>query len=184
MESKNVIDISEIGEEVEAIVDSSENLNELQSHLILLVQKYLAKKNKNSSSVKNTKEKTVDEKVTLELTKFTSDLIKKYQDIDQDIDKNQSEDHNYPLDKKAKLTIKKLIKEFTIYEIYKVMNPKRIAGETKKDNFAHNMVMGGHKKAGKYEGGKKSDLKSYGTAEVKNIERASKIFRSRGGFEL
>ena len=84
------------------------------------------------------------------------------------------------LDAKAKASVKKIIKEFAIYEVYKVMNPRRIAGETKKDNYAHNMMMGGQKRASKYEGGKESDLKSYGEAEVRRIEQASKTFQKGG----
>ncbi len=61
------------------------------------------------------------------------------------------------------------------------MNPRRIAGETAKDNYDHNMMIGGQKQASKYEGGKESDLKSYGDAEVRRIEQASKTFQKGGG---
>jgi hypothetical protein len=43
------------------------------------------------------------------------------------------------------------------------------------------MMIGGEKRASKYEGGKESDLKSYGEAEVRRIERASKTFQKGGG---
>ncbi|HJK86288.1 MAG TPA: DUF5394 family protein [Candidatus Megaira endosymbiont of Nemacystus decipiens] len=62
----------------------------------------------------------------------------------------------------SKKNLKKLIKNFAIYEIYKIMNPKRIAGETKKMNYINNLVYGGKKLAQRYEGGKASDLKKYG----------------------
>lgn len=61
------------------------------------------------------------------------------------------------------------------------MNPRRIAGETKKDNYEHNMMMGGTKRASHYEGGKEPDLKSYGEVEVLRIERSSKSFQGKGG---
>lgn len=184
MRDKDSTNISDIGDEIEDVVDAAENVHELQSNLISLVQEYFKKKDKNTNSVKNKKTKTRDEKIAKELTKFTNDLMKKYQELDPDIGKSNTDSENYPLDKKAKITMKRLIKEFAVYEIYKVMNPKRIAGETKKDNFAHNMAAGGYKRASKYEGGKKSDVKSYGTGTVQRIERASRVFRGRGGFEL
>ena len=68
-----------------------------------------------------------------------------------------------------------------VYEIYKVMNPRRIAGETTKDNYEHNMMLGGAERAAKYDGGRESDLRSYGKAEVRRIERASKSFQNKGG---
>ena len=37
------------------------------------------------------------------------------------------------------------MKNFAVYEVYKVMNPKRIAGETAKDNYKHNLIEGGEK---------------------------------------
>lgn len=185
MKNKTLSDVSNIGDEIEDIIDTTENLNELQSKLILLVQKYLKKKNTTSAAISGNKNKPKNDKIASEITKFTHGLIKKYQELDSDPDKNNIDSENYPLDKKAKIATKKLIKEFALYEIYKVMNPKRIAGETKKDNFAHNMIMGGYKKAQKYEGGKKSDLKSYNASTIQAIEQAGKTFkRNKKGFEI
>ncbi|RZI47304.1 hypothetical protein EDM53_02425 [Rickettsiales endosymbiont of Peranema trichophorum] len=39
-----------------------------------------------------------------------------------------------------------------VYQIYKIMNPRRLAGETKLDNFIHNVQARGIKEAMKYEG--------------------------------
>lgn len=44
---------------------------------------------------------------------------------------------------KSKQDLKKSISNFINYQIYKVMNPRRIAGETEKDNYSHNLYMGG-----------------------------------------
>ncbi|MCC2646550.1 MAG: hypothetical protein K0R02_615 [Rickettsiaceae bacterium] len=64
---------------------------------------------------------------------------------------------------------KKLIERFVIYEIYKIMNPRRIAGETKIANFINNMITGGLKRAVKYEGGKKQDLAKYSPEMIKKL---------------
>ena len=64
------------------------------------------------------------------------------------------------------------------------MNPKRIAGETKKDNYKHNLGKGGVKLAGKYEGGKAEDLKIYGKEEVKKIKTEVATTKKYQGWEL
>ena len=146
-----------------------------------ILAKCIAKRELKTDKLTGKKIKFNDEEVEQDISKFTRNLIKRYEGADPDIDANNSIDDKYPLDAKAKASVKKIIKEFAIYEVYKVMNPRRIAGETKKDNYAHNMMMGGQKRASKYEGGKESDLKSYGEAEVRRIEQASKTFQKGGG---
>ena len=73
------------------------------------------------------------------------------------------------------------MKNFAVYEIYKVINPKRIAGETAKDNYKHNLIEGGVALASKYEGGKASDLKRYGSVEVDRLKRQVTSFKKGGG---
>lgn len=170
---------SNVGKAIDRIIEESIDLDEMQSKLILLIKKHLNKIEPKTDRETGKKIKFNDEEVEQNITKFSHDLLKKHQDNDPDI--SNGIDDKYPLDKKAKMNIKKSMKEFAIYEIYKVMNPRRIAGETKKDNYAYNMMMGGQKRASQYEGGKESDLKSYGEAEVRRIERASKSFQKGGG---
>ena len=170
-----------VGKAIDRIIEEAADLGEMQSKLILLIKKHLAKRELKTAKLTGKKIKFNDEEVEQDISKFTRNLIKRYEGADRDIDANNSIDDKYPLDAKAKASVKKIIKEFAIYEVYKVMNPRRIAGETKKDNYAHNMMMGGQKRASKYEGGKESDLKSYGEAEVRRIEQASKTFQKGGG---
>lgn len=161
---------------IEDLIDV--DIDEIQSKLIILVRKYLEMKNTKTTTIGIKKENFKDEEIAHNIAKFTRDLIKKHENIDPDITEDNSiKDDKYSITKKTKMSIKKTLKEFAIYEIYKVMNPRRIAGETKKDNYAHNMMMGGHKRASKYEGGRESDLKSYGKTEVRRIENASKLFK-------
>ena len=170
-----------VGKAIDRIIEEAADLGEMQSKLILLIKKHLAKRELKTDKLTDKKIKFNDEEIEEDISKFTRNLIKRYEGADRDIDANNSIDDKYPLDAKAKASVKKIIKEFAIYEVYKVMNPRRIAGETKKDNYAHNMMMGGQKRASKYEGGKESDLKSYGEAEVRRIEQASKTFQKGGG---
>jgi hypothetical protein len=170
-----------VGKAIDRIIEEAADLGEMQSKLILLIKKHLAKRELKTDKLTGKKIKFNDEEVEQDISKFTRNLIKRYEGADRDIDANNSIYDKYPLDARAKASVKKIIKEFAIYEVYKVMNPRRIAGETKKDNYAHNMMMGGQKRASKYEGGKESDLKSYGEAEVRRIEQASKTFQKGGG---
>ena len=170
-----------VGKAIDRIIEEADELGEMQSKLILLIKQHLAKSELKIDKLTGKKIKFNDEEVEQDISKFTHNLIKKYEGADRDIDANNSINDKYPLDAKAKANITKTIKEFAIYEVYKVMNPRRIAGETQKDNYAHNMMIGGEKRASKYEGGKESDLKSYGEAEVRRIERVSKTFQKGGG---
>ncbi|MGV2431886.1 MAG UNVERIFIED_CONTAM: DUF5394 family protein [Rickettsiaceae bacterium] len=73
---------------------------------------------------------------------------------------SESKDKNAFLDSKSLKHIKDIIKRFAIYEIYKMMNPRRIAGETAKDNFISNVFLYGLKVAMRYEGGSRKRDKS------------------------
>lgn len=72
----------------------------------------------------------------------------------------------------AKKDFRNMVKRFAIYEVYKIMDPKRIAGETKVMNFVHNMIMGGFRKAHKYEGGKNSDIASYKQRDIDTLAKS------------
>ena len=69
----------------------------------------------------------------------------------------------------AKKDFRNMVKRFAIYEVYKIMDPRRIAGETKIMNFVHNMIMGGFTKASQYEGGKDSDIASYKQRDIDTL---------------
>jgi hypothetical protein len=73
--------------------------------------------------------------------------------------------------------LRKIIRRFAVYEIYKFINPHRIAGETRKENFVHNMILGGMKRASRYEGGTKKELKSYSPSFIRNLEKQHKSFK-------
>jgi len=172
---------SNIGKAIDQIIEDLIDIDEMQSKLIILVKKYLETSGPTIDKISGKKVNFKDEEIEHNIAKFTRHLVKKHEDIDENIVENDIIDDRYAITKKTKMAIKKTLKEFAVYEIYKVMNPRRIAGETKKDNYAHNMMMGGQKRASQYEGGKESDLKAYGKTKVRRIERASKSFQKGGG---
>ena len=169
-----------VGKAVDRIIEEATELDEMQSKLILLVKKYFENLSKSDVNI-GEKTRFNDEEVAGAITKFTRELIRGQEKQEPDVDISRTDSDKYPLSKKAKIATKKAIKEFMVYEIYKVMNPRRIAGETTKDNYEHNMMLGGAERAAKYDGGRESDLRSYGKAEVRRIERASKSFQNKGG---
>lgn len=55
-----------------------------------------------------------------------------------------------------------------VYEVYKVMNPNRLAGETSIENFINNVITRGIKTAMKYEGG--NFAKFFDAKDLENLE--------------
>lgn len=93
-----------------------------------------------------------------------------------------------PADKKAFLNdkstkvLKAELKRHAIYEIYKMANPRRIAGETNRDNFVGNYITKGEKQARKFDGGSDKEIQKYrkdGT--MKKVGKVRKKALSKGG---
>ncbi len=78
------------------------------------------------------------------------------------------------------------INKVMIYEIYKIVNPHRLAGETAMDNFIKNVKTRGIKEAMKYEGAEyakdmhKDDLKNLEAYKQSHLDALHKS-GSRGG---
>jgi ribosomal protein S20 len=87
------------------------------------------------------------------------------------------DDPNSKEQKRMNHARKKLLERFAIYEIYKVMNPRRIAGESGAINFINNMIIGGLKRASKYEGGKPKDLAKYSPSMLKKLNHYHNKFK-------
>ena len=159
----------DLGTAVEKLIDECHEVEEVQSKLILLVKEHLKKKRKNS--IQSGKEIDADkEKIARDAEELCQKL---WQKIEQELDAESGEmSHKgkaHLLSLESRKNLKRIMKSFVVYEVYKVMNPKRIAGETAKDNYKHNLIEGGVALASKYEGGKEADLKKYGSVEMNKI---------------
>jgi hypothetical protein len=87
------------------------------------------------------------------------------------------------LDSKSLKHIKDIIKRFAIYEIYKMINPRRIAGETAKDNFISNVFLYGLKVAMRYDGGStERDKAIWSTSSERNSASKEKVPEGKGLF--
>ena len=81
-------------------------------------------------------------------------------------------------------SLKTNLKKFVVYEMYKVLSPKRIAGESHRDNFITNAVMRGIKVAIKYEPKVAHDMEKSSPGLIPEIERQHKQVKSNKGLEL
>ncbi len=175
----------DIGAAIDAILEQTDDLLEIQAKTVLLIKQHLKlrakEKKKKQDITKDEKElEIIEEEINKDITELARRLLKQ---LDQDLDIAilSKKDRAFILDKKAKKDFKRIIEGFAVYEIYKVMNPRRIAGETKKQNFKNNLFVGGKGLAMKYEGGKKADLAKYSTKELTLMQKQAKDFRKNGG---
>lgn len=79
--------------------------------------------------------------------------------------KNQKNDRN-----SSKENFREIVKRSIIYEIYKALNPRKIAGETSLENFINNTIIRGIRDGLKYSGKKNLDeaYQSFGGSKFVN----------------
>lgn len=172
----------DLGAAVDKLIDDCTELTELQSKLILLIQEHLNKKKKELDPKTAKGVDADEEKIARDAEELCRKLLKEVdEELDPTLGRISRKDRAHILNLEAKKNIKRIMKNFAVYEVYKVMNPKRIAGETAKDNYKHNLIEGGEKLASRYEGGKKSDLKRYSSVEVEQLKRQVAAFKKGGG---
>lgn len=169
----------DLGKAIEKIFDEITDLNEIQVKIILLIRNYLKAKKKSGIDVNKIDE--LEKKITEDISKFAGKFNRV---VEEEIDPNLGtvkKGKESILNIEAKKNLKRIMKNFAVYEVYKIMNPKRIAGETKEDNYRKNLMQGGEQLASRYEGGKESDLKQYGEAKVERIKHQALSMSKSGG---
>lgn len=131
--------------EIERIFNETNDLDQIQTEVIDAVREYTQDSPLKDSSALQQIETTITKTCKI----FAQPKSKSAsQDKEVGLQKNQSQQ----ITEESKKNLKTLLEKFAIYEVYKVMNPKRIAGETKKTNYEHNLITGGEKKADRYAG--------------------------------
>ena len=173
--SKNKEAQDDLVQSIDRIFAQSNDIDYLRKTLLKEINDHAKKaQERHKQTNKTTDQKTAipsEEELSQNIEKFIDDLI--------EIHGLTKIKHFNISNINSKKNLKKLIKNFAIYEIYKIMNPKRIAGETKKMNYVNNLIYGGKKLAQKYEGGKASDLKKYGEKEIQKIDKSVKKFKQK-----
>lgn len=91
--------------------------------------------------------------------------------------REQEEEYDFLTEKQLK-DLKEQIKRHVIYEFYKFANPRRIAGETAKENFCNNLVRGGIEYAMKFEGAEYASKLDKGF--LKQLNQAHQQYRGMG----
>jgi hypothetical protein len=151
---------------------------ELQTKLLLLLYQFFEKRiddHKELRSLMERKDKSINDdvaKLSVFIMQSRSQILKQFS-LELDIEKY--------LTNRSIATLRNTIKRFVVYEMYKFITPKKIAGETKKQNFTHNMLVGGLKRASRYAGGSKSQVAGYGKAFVQKLDRQHKKLARGGG---
>lgn len=182
MEIFNTLSASDaFDQEIEQILavlnEKTMDLTKIQTQIIILIKKYLGKLDGKKLGVK------IDEKlISKNVAEVSNYLMQQRSQVVKEANKGliKSKDNLQGVGGKSKDNLKKLVKNFALYQVYKFMTPKRIAGETKEENFAHNMIKGGMDLARQYEGGSKSDIKGYKPEFIKKLEKAHQQFKSGG----
>lgn len=167
----------EIEQMLAILSEQTMDLTKLQTQIILLIRKYLGK-----TKSKDLLLKLDENQINQNVAEVSNYLMQQHAIIAKETDKGlgKSKERLQTIGARSRANFKLLVKNFAVYQVYKFMNPKRIAGETRKENFAHNMINGGMKLASHYEGGSKSDIKSYSPQFIKKLENAHKAFNSGG----
>ncbi|PCJ29353.1 MAG: hypothetical protein COA94_01800 [Rickettsiales bacterium] len=167
----------DLDKSMERIFQCSNTPDELESKLTILLSKY-AENLVSQKEMQATHE--IQDVVQREITKFCCNLT-------CNLGKGETHSSRDSLDKRCILTIEsrknlqREIQNFTIYLLYKVLNPKRISGETAKGNYINNLIARGKNVAGKYTGGQEKDLKKYTDREINAMQKQAALAR-KGSF--
>lgn len=126
----------------------------------------------------------LDQEMFFLILKFFGIDPEKEKEKKRKLDKSKKEDNNLEFDENGELANKAIPKELRAhlfrmlcYEIYKVLNPRQLAGETALDNFINNVMTRGVDVAMQYEGNSyaKEILKESPDA-LKNLESGKHEF--------
>lgn len=155
---------AEFEAELEALISNFEinqDVSKLQTNIILLIKKLLLSNSSGSTSIELTQE--LEQQIAKQIAKISKELIYKHTRTlaEENQDLEQNKDNLEYISEPSRAELKKNLKRFAIYEVYKLLNPRRIAGETRLSNFIHNLIIGGAKYALKYGGGNKNDVSYY-----------------------
>ena len=163
-------------EELIKKIDSISLVN-LQSELIILIQKYL----QNCFDDKKFS-KIAEMEMIQYIRKFSMMILAKNKKLQKSFEENKEvdaainmEDMDYEyMEGDSLKNFRKIVRNFIVYEMYKLINPRRIAGETKEQSMADNIAMYGSKRAAKFEG--KDGLSKLDPELIKELDQKYKIF--------
>ena len=170
----------EMEELMSAIEAGTLDLTVLQSKFLLLIKSTLARLNKGKSKALEHLLKGNEKDILDQLATLSHHMMMQRTPVVQEATLGVQN----PKDKYSNLTAaaiqstKQILKRFAVYEVYKIMNPRRIAGETSRDNLVANFITGGIRKAIKYE---PKEFQKTSALEIKQLGKAHNAFKKSGG---
>ncbi len=165
------------GKEIERIFNEGGSLEESQTKIVDLVRFY-AEKALSKVTDEGAREQLIGKKVNGIWARIAE--YAKEKKLTKEWSSNSQKSKLDSITPESKKNLKTLLKNFVIYEVYKVMNPRRIAGETKEINYKNNLITGDEKKADRYAGRHFSEQEKAQMRADVNREMAS-WGKSRGG---
>ena len=158
----------EIQDLVLAMQDGTLDLSAVQSKFLLLIRSALGRLNKEKSRAIDHRLK-INEKEMAQLAMLSHHLMMQKMPGA----KRATEGIAAPKDKYHNLTsaaiksTSQIIKRFVMYEIYKILTPRRIAGESIRENLMHNYIAGGIRRALHYDA---SEVKHASVQTLRTLE--------------
>jgi hypothetical protein len=168
---------------VEKVLANIDNVDitQTQSELLLLLYQFFKSKMDNRGYLKTLLKKR-KKYIKEDIKKMSLFIMQTKSKIMRDASRNiaSAKDRYEYLSKESRNNLRAIIKRFAVYELYKFVTPRKIAGETRRENFVHNMLLGGLKYASRYEGGTKAEVASYSPQFLRKLERDHERI-NRGG---
>lgn len=180
--SKHSDENNNLGKEIDRVFNETNDLSEIQSRVILLVRDHT----KEIGAKDPDKIAAVEKDIKNYCRDAMRDNNRESDSIKQGSDKK---DQSQTITEESKKNLKTTLKNFVIYEIYQVMNPRRIAGETEKTNYQHNLITGGEKRADKYakhdfSDKEKSEMRAAVHKEVASWDKAKPQSKTLSALDL
>lgn len=166
------------------------DLTKLQTQILLLIKKYLSRTVSGNLELAIDKHKEIlkldEQLVAADLLELSNHLMRQKSEVAKQMKNNVADlkDKKFQsVSKQSKQDFNRIVKNFAVYEIYKCMNPKRIAGETKQENFAHNFILRGPEVAKKHPGGSKAEIATYSPEFLEKLEKKRSDFKRNSTIE-
>lgn len=159
------------------------DLSYVQSEILLLIiSKFKDLKKKDKSLIDEISDKKSN-KILKHIKDLSQYLINQRSQEARKTNKSieSPQDKYYSLSKESLKNLRGVIKRFVVYELYKIVNPHQIAGETRKQTFIHNVILRGLESAKHYEGGTEGEIKQYGQKFINNLVKKNRSFKSNNG---
>lgn len=177
--SKDEAITSQINEFLAALYQEDVDMIAIQSQIIALIHGCVDRFSEDMGESKDIQfTKKHEEELKKQIKELSLFLMQreanKYGHDECDINTSIGDLHHVSLSIKAKQELQKAVKRFVVYEIYKVMSPIQIAGETMRQNFINNATLRGVDKALEYEGGKEQALQKYGVNTIRELNKNAK----------